>query len=760
MTMKSLIIIAVAVLIMAGAGFVLFFGAGSTPGEGVDIVYPFDGAVFPPEIAPPTVRWEDGESGATSWTVTVAFEGSNAPVTAESRIPRWQPSRDTWETIKEQSLDAPATITVTAYRKLLGIRKKISEASVEMATSRDEVGAPIFYRMVTLPFEFAVNNMETIKWCLGDVSSGEPPNVVLENMPVCGNCHSFSDDGSYIGMDVDYANDKGSYIITEVGEEMNLSNGDVITWSDYRRDDGDLTFGLLSQISPDGRYAVSTVKDRSVFVPVDDLYYSQLFFPLKGILVSYDRETDRYKPLGGAADPGYVQSNPEWSPDGREIIFARSKVGSIDVDSGQVLLTPAQCEKYISRRELFKFDLYRVPFNGGEGGEAEPIPGASNNGMSNYFPKYSPDGKWIVFCRAESFMLLQPDSRLYIMPAEGGEPREMNCNTGNMNSWHSWSPNGRWLVFSSKAFTPYTQLFLTHIDENGMDSPPVLLENFSTPDRAANIPEFANIEAGGIEMIHENFIDYYSFANKGGQMIDEGRLDDAEIFLRRSIELNPEFAMAHKRLGMVLARMGRADEAVEEWMEAKRLDPDDHLIYLNLGSHYLERRDFGKARENFVRAVELNEQCAPAITGLGIIAYHEQDTDRAETYFERAIETDPGFDDAYARLGTLMLERGDYERSEELFRTACEQNRRNASAFLGLAKVIAMDDERVSEAIDAYKRALSLSPNNAPAHVDLGNLYLKNGDRMSAMGEFDTALRLDPNNQTLRNFIGRMRQQR
>ena len=41
----------------------------------------------------------------------------------------------------------------------------------------------------------------------------------------------------------------------------------------------------------------------------------------------------------------------------------------------------------------------------------------------------------------------------------------MNCNTPLMNSWHSFSPNGRWLVFSSKSRSPYTQMFLTHIDE-------------------------------------------------------------------------------------------------------------------------------------------------------------------------------------------------------------------------------------------------------------------------------------------------------
>ena len=34
---------------------------------------------------------------------------------------------------------------------------------------------------------------------------------VLENLPVCGNCHSFSGNGSVLGLDVDYGNDKGGY---------------------------------------------------------------------------------------------------------------------------------------------------------------------------------------------------------------------------------------------------------------------------------------------------------------------------------------------------------------------------------------------------------------------------------------------------------------------------------------------------------------------------------------------------------------------
>jgi hypothetical protein len=47
----------------------------------------------------------------------------------------------------------------------------------------------------------------------------------------------------------------------------------------------------------------------------------------------------------------------------------------------------------MERRYPIPFDLYRIDFNHGRGGVPEPLEGASNNGMSNYFARYSPDGR-------------------------------------------------------------------------------------------------------------------------------------------------------------------------------------------------------------------------------------------------------------------------------------------------------------------------------------------------------------------------------
>jgi Tfp pilus assembly protein PilF len=712
----------------------------TAPAGRLEIEYPLDETLFPPEIVAPTFVWSDDTEGVKQWEILLRFDGTDEVLRFPTPEPHWRPAESDWAAIKQRSTGHDAEVAIVGIGPNA---EAASAASIRIRTSTDPVGDSIFYREVPLPFINAVQDPSRIRWRFGAIDSEQRPPVVLENLPVCGNCHSFSGDGTTLGLDVDYGNDKGGYAILPVSQQMVLNDEKIITWSDYRRDDGEATFGLLSQVSPDGRYVISTVKDRAVFVATPEIEFSQLFFPIKGILVVYDTQTGTYRPLPGADDPQYVQSNPTWSPDGKSIVFARTKAyrkESIE-NSTSILLNEKDVPEFIEDNEPFKFDLYRVPFNEGRGGTPEPIEGASHNGMSNYFAKFSPDGKWIVFCKAENYMLLMPDSELYIVPAEGGNARRLRANTPRMNSWHSFSSNGRWLVFSSKANTAYTQLFLTHIDEAGRSTPPVVLDRFTGNDRAANIPEFVPLPADSIAQIKEQFLDAYSFLRAGMANERTGNYPGAVRAYERGLAVEPENVELLNSLGFALFQQGKSEEAVVALEKALAIDPKHWKAHNNMALASIDIGELELAEAHYRESLAIEPQ--PAIyNDLGFVLERQGMPEAAAEAYRNALELDPQSASAHYNLGASLVRGGEFAEAEGHLRAALEQDP-NTQTYTALGIVLWQQDHD-DEAIANMRAAIEADPENAAAYDALGTILVEQGKLEEAASTYRDLIRNQP----------------
>ncbi len=88
------------------------------------------------------------------------------------------------------------------------------------------------------------------------------------------------------------------------------------------------------------------------------------------------------------------------------------------------------------------------------GGTTTPLFGASNNGYANYYPAYSPDGRWLAFTQSQSAQstIAAADARILMVNAmQSAMPLPLNnANAAQgASSYPTWSVDGRFLSYSS-----------------------------------------------------------------------------------------------------------------------------------------------------------------------------------------------------------------------------------------------------------------------------------------------------------------------
>jgi hypothetical protein len=158
---------------------------------------------------------------------------------------------------------------------------------------------------------------------------------------------------------------------------------------------------------------------------------------LASSLVVYDIEKNEMSPVEEYDTVKYLETFPEWSPDGRYLYFCRARQTSDSSDFKSI-----------------KYDLVRKAFDPASFsfGKAEVVFDALSIDKSVSFPRISPDGQYLVFTLHNNgnFSIWHREADLYLLNIQTGKTDRMNINSDETESYHCWSSNGKWLVFSSK----------------------------------------------------------------------------------------------------------------------------------------------------------------------------------------------------------------------------------------------------------------------------------------------------------------------
>ncbi|MFI7599330.1 TolB family protein [Actinoplanes sp. NPDC049681] len=134
---------------------------------------------------------------------------------------------------------------------------------------------------------------------------------------------------------------------------------------------------------------------------------------------------------------GYVDRNPDVSPDGRRIAFQREGV---------------DCGPDCSYSEVFVVNADGTGLTQLTRNAPDQNCGSGYGGFCNGSPAWSPDGRHIAFSRASGPVVddLIENVGIYIMNADGSRMHQLTQRTRPSNGEDTdpqWSPNGRTIVF-------------------------------------------------------------------------------------------------------------------------------------------------------------------------------------------------------------------------------------------------------------------------------------------------------------------------
>lgn len=376
----------------------------------------YSGVTIPRNIAPMNfIIKEDGNSFRITATST---SGSHLSIRSSDGIVRF-PERS-WKKLLKDNQGGKIQIEISSENKDRSLTKF---NPVYLYVAQEPIDPYLCYRLLYPGYEtyFQIKiiqrNIENFK----EISLVE--NQLLKNN--CVNCHSFNQNNPEKFLLHIRGSMGGTYFV----------DGKKIVKTDLKTKE--MTSGAVyPSWHPGGRFVAfssNNIVQSFHAAPEANIEVTDL----ASSLVLYDTEKNEMSSITEIDTVKYMETFPEWSPDGKYLYYCRAKQV---IDSSDF--------------KNIKYNLIRKSFDqeSRSFGKTEVVFNALAINKSVSFPRISPDGQFLVFTLHDygNFSIWHKEADLYLLNLQDGRTDKMSINSNETESYHSWSSNGKWLVFSSK----------------------------------------------------------------------------------------------------------------------------------------------------------------------------------------------------------------------------------------------------------------------------------------------------------------------
>lgn len=202
-----------------------------------------------------------------------------------------------------------------------------------------------------------------------------------------------------------------------------------------------------------------------------------------------------------------------------------------------------------------------------------------------------------------------------------------------------------------------------------------------------------------------------TYNNLGALLLDMGRYSDAVYYLRRAVNIRPNYFMAWMNLGIAYYQQGKTTEALTSFARAYNIRQDYPNFYLNRGLAYFAMGDYDSAISDYTELLRLQGPSARALLERGRAFAKMKYYANAMEDFETAARLQPAYALAYYYMGDLLFRKGETDMALGMLAKTKELASKYVPAYDLMGDMMALEDPQ--GAVANYLVARKLDPANA-----------------------------------------------
>lgn len=208
-------------------------------------------------------------------------------------------------------------------------------------------------------------------------------------------------------------------------------------------------------------------------------------------------------------------------------------------------------------------------------------------------------------------------------------------------------------------------------------------------------------------------------------------------------------------LGMAHYGLAQYSAASPFLQQASERDPQNLTLLLTLAHSCLLSNQYQCVLDAYHRIISLNSESAEADMLVGEALDEMKDTNGAIREFRAAIAANAKEPNVHFGLGYLLWTQGQYPDAAHEFQAELDNDPHHTQATLYLADSY-VQMNHMANAQPLLEGLSRTDPGNAMTRVDLGIVYADADRKEDAVGEFQTAIKLAPNNVNAHYRLGRL----